>query len=78
MIVDLQIKMMHFVLYKKTITWEKIIRLFLDNIYKYHELRDDIRPNQEHQFVFKILKIVFLNFEGGHEGFLLFILRIMA
>ena len=32
-IVDWLIKMTHFIPYKKTMTWEKTIRLFMDNIY---------------------------------------------
>jgi hypothetical protein len=41
-VVDQLMKMAHFMPYNKTITGEKIARLFMDNIYKYHGLPDDI------------------------------------
>ena len=56
--------MAHFVPCKKTITGEDTAKLFIDNIYQYHGLPDDIVSDRGPQFVskfwqslFKILKV---------------------
>jgi hypothetical protein len=41
-VVDPLTKMAHFMPHNKTVTCEEIARLFMDNIYKYHGLHDDI------------------------------------
>jgi hypothetical protein len=41
-VVDRLTKMAHFMQYNKTIIGEETARLFMDNIYKYHGLHDDI------------------------------------
>jgi hypothetical protein len=46
-------KMAHFVPYKKIITGGEIARLFMDNVYRYHGLHDDIISNRGRQFVSK-------------------------
>jgi hypothetical protein len=41
-IIDQLTKMAHFVPCKKTITKEETTRLFVDNVFQYYGLRDDI------------------------------------
>ena len=41
-VVDRLTKMAYFMLYNKTVTGEETARLFIDNVYKYHGLSDDI------------------------------------
>jgi hypothetical protein len=64
LVVDHLIKMAHFIPCNKTITCEETTRLFMDNIYKYHGLLDDIISDCGSQFtskfwqsLFKILKV---------------------
>jgi hypothetical protein len=63
-VVDRLTKMAHFMPCNKTVTDEKTARLFMDNIYKYHGLLDDIISDRGSQFtskfwqtLFKILKV---------------------
>jgi hypothetical protein len=63
-VVDRLTKMAHFMPCNKTITCEEIARLFMDNIYKYRSLLDDIISDRGSQFtskfwqsLFKILKV---------------------
>jgi hypothetical protein len=58
-VVDRLTKMAHFAPYKKTITGEQMARLFLDNIYRYHGLSDDIILDQGPQFVSKFWRSFF-------------------
>ena len=44
-VVDQLIKMAHFMPCNKMVTSEEIARLFIDNIYKYYNLADDIISN---------------------------------
>jgi hypothetical protein len=41
-VVDRLTKMAYFMPYNKTVTGEETMRLFMDNIYKYHGLPNDI------------------------------------
>jgi hypothetical protein len=63
-VVDRLTKMAHLIPYNKIVTCEETMRLFIDNIYKYHDLLDDIISDCGSQFtlkfwqsLFKILKI---------------------
>jgi transposase InsO family protein len=63
-VVDRLTKMAHFMPCNKTVTDEEIARSFMDNIYKYHGLPNDIISDCGSQFtsnfwqlLFKILKI---------------------
>jgi hypothetical protein len=63
-VVDQLTKMAHFMPYKKMVISEEIVRLFMDNIYKYHGLPDNIIFDCGSQFIskfwqslFKILKV---------------------
>ena len=47
-IVDQLTMMAFFVPYKKTITWEEIARLFVNNVYQYLRLFDDTYQIQDH------------------------------
>jgi hypothetical protein len=58
-IVDRLTKMAYFVLYKKTITGEETVRLFVDNVYRYCGLPNDIILDQGPQFVSKFWKSLF-------------------
>jgi len=58
-IVDRFSKMTHFVPCKKTITSKETTRLFIDNIYRYHGLPDDIVSDCGSQFVFKFWQSLF-------------------
>jgi hypothetical protein len=58
-IVDRLIKMAHFVPCKKTITWEEIARLFVDNVYRYRGLPDDIISDRGPQFISKFWRSLF-------------------
>ena len=58
-IVDRFSKMAHFVLCKKIIIGEDKAKLFIDNIYRYHELPDDIVFYCGPQFVSKFWQSVF-------------------
>ena len=51
--------MAHFVPYKKTITNEDTANLFIDNIYRYHRLPDDIVSDRGPQFVSKFWQSLF-------------------
>ena len=51
--------MAHFVPCKKIITGEDTAKLFIDNIYGYHGLPDDIVSDQGPQFVFKFWQSLF-------------------
>jgi hypothetical protein len=64
MVVDRLTKMAHFMPYNKMVTGEETVRLFMDNIYKYHGLHDDIisdcgshMTSKFWQPLFKILKV---------------------
>ena len=52
-------KMAHFVPCKKTITNEDMTKLFIDNIYRYHGLPDDIVSDRGPQFVSKFWQSLF-------------------
>jgi transposase InsO family protein len=63
-VVDRLTKMAYFMPCNKTVTGEETMRLFIDNIYKYYGLPNDIISDRGSQFtskfwqsVFKILKI---------------------
>jgi hypothetical protein len=63
-VVDRLTKMVHFMPCNKTVTGEETARFFMDNIYKYHGLLDDIISDRGSQFtskfwqsLFKILKV---------------------
>jgi hypothetical protein len=63
-VVDRLTKMAHFMPCNKTIIGEETARLFMDNIYKYHGLPDEIISDRGSQFIskfwqslFKILKV---------------------
>ena len=58
-IVDRFIKMTHFIPCNKTITSKETARLFINNIYKYHGLPDDIISNCGMQFVSKFWQSLF-------------------
>jgi len=51
--------MVHFVSYKKTITSKETSRFFIDNIYGYHRLPDDIVSDCGPQFVSKFWQLLF-------------------
>ena len=58
-VVDRLTKMAHFVPCKKTSSSEDTTRLFLDNVYCYHGLPDDIVLDQGTQFVSKFWRFLF-------------------
>jgi hypothetical protein len=58
-LVDRLTKMAHFVPCKKTSSSEDTARLFLDNVYRYHGLPDDIVSDRGTQFVSKFWKSLF-------------------
>ena len=58
-VVDRFSKIAHFVLCKKTITGEDTAKLFIDNIYRYHGLPDDIVSDRGPQFVSKFWQSLF-------------------
>ena len=51
--------MAHFVPCKKIITGEDTAKLFIDNIYRYHGLLDDIVSDRGHEFVSKFWQSLF-------------------
>jgi transposase InsO family protein len=51
--------MVHFVPCTKTITREEIVRLFVDNIYRYLGLHDDIISDRGPQFMSKFWRSLF-------------------
>jgi hypothetical protein len=51
--------MAHFVPCKKTITGEEIARFFVDNVYRYRGLLDDIISDRGPQFVSKFWRSLF-------------------
>lgn len=58
-VVDRLTKMAHFIPCKKTSSSEDTARFFLDNIYRYHGLPDDIISDRGTQFVSKFWKSLF-------------------
>jgi len=52
-VIDQFSKMTHFILYKKTIVGEETTKLFIDNIYCYHGLPNDIIFDYGPQFISK-------------------------
>jgi hypothetical protein len=58
-VVDQLTKMAHFMPYNKTVTDEETAKFFMDNIYKYHGLPDDIISNQGSQFTSKFWQSLF-------------------
>ena len=58
-VVDRLIKMTHFMPCTKTITCEEIMRLIMDNIYKYHGLPDNIISNHGIHFTSKFWQLLF-------------------
>ena len=58
-VVDRLTKMAHFVPYNKIVTGEEIARLFIDNVYKYHGLPDDIISDRGTQFTSKFWQSLF-------------------
>ena len=57
--VDRLTKMAHFVLCNKTVTGEETTQLFIDNVYKYHGLPNDIISDQDTQFTSKFWQSLF-------------------
>jgi hypothetical protein len=62
-VVDRLTKMAHFVPCNKTVTGEETARLFMDNIYKYHGLHDDIIYDRGSQFNSKFWQLLFKIFK---------------
>ena len=58
-VVDRLTKMAHFIPCKKTSSSEDTARLFLDNVYRYHGLPDDIMSDRGTQFVSKFWRSLF-------------------
>ena len=58
-VVDCFTKMAHFIPCNKIVTGEKTARLFMNNIYKYHELPNDIISNHGTQFMSKLWQSLF-------------------
>jgi transposase InsO family protein len=58
-VVDQLTKMAHFVPCNKTITGKEMARLFLENVYKYHGLPDDIISDHGMQFTSKFWQSLF-------------------
>ena len=58
-VVDQLTKMAHFFPCKKTLSSKDIARFFLDNVYRYHGLPDDIVSDRGTQFVSKFWKSLF-------------------
>ena len=58
-VVDRLTKMAHFVPCKKTSSSEDTERLFLDNVYRYHGLPDDIVSDRGTQLVSKFWRSLF-------------------
>jgi hypothetical protein len=58
-VVDRLTKMAHFVPCNKTITCKETTRLFLENVYKYHGLSDDIISDHGTQFTSKFWQSMF-------------------
>ena len=58
-VVDRLTKKAHFVPCNKIVTSEEIARLFIDNVYKYHGLPDDIISNRGTQFTSKFWQSLF-------------------
>ena len=58
-VVDRLTKMAHFVPCNKTVTGEETARLFIDNVYKYHGLPDDIISDRCTQFTSKFWQSLF-------------------
>jgi hypothetical protein len=61
-VVDRLTKMAYFMPYNKTVTGEETMRLFMDNIYKYHGLPNDIISDHGSQFTSKFWKSLFKMF----------------
>jgi hypothetical protein len=61
-VVDQLTKMAHFIPYNKTVTCEETAQLFMDNIYKYHGLPNDIISDHGSQFTSKFWKSLFKMF----------------
>ena len=58
-VVDRLTKMAHFVSCNKTVIGEETARLFIDNMYKYHGLPDDIISDRGTQFTSKFWQSLF-------------------
>ena len=58
-VVDRLTKMTHFVPCNKTVIDEETARLFIDNVYKYHGLPDDIISDRGTQFTFNFWQSIF-------------------
>ena len=58
-VVDRLTKMAHFVPRNKIVTGEETARLFIDNVYKYHGLPDDIISDRGTQFTSKFWQSLF-------------------
>ena len=58
-VVDRLTKMAHFVPCNKTVTGEETARLFVENVYKYHGLPDDIISDRGTQFTSKFWQSLF-------------------
>jgi transposase InsO family protein len=58
-VVDGLTKMAHFIPYNKTVISEETARLFMDNIYKYHGLSDNIIFDHDSQFTLKFWQSLF-------------------
>ena len=68
-VVDWLTKMAHFVSCKKTLSNKDTTKLFLDNVYRYQGLSDDIVSNQGTQFVSKFWRSFFKILKGGYQAF---------
>jgi hypothetical protein len=51
--------MVHFIPINKSIISEKIVKLFLDHVFRYHGLPEDIISNHGPQFASKFWKQIF-------------------
>jgi len=58
-IIDQFSKMAHFIPCKKTITGEETTKLFMDNVYRYHGLLEDIISDWGPQFISKFWQSLF-------------------
>jgi len=58
-VVDRFSKMAHFIPYKKTIIGEETTKVFINNIYRYPGLPDDIISNRRPQYISKFWQLLF-------------------
>jgi hypothetical protein len=77
-IIDQLTKMAYFVPCMNTITGEEIARLFVDNVYRYRRLPDDIISDRGPQFVSKFWRSLFEILKVTLSFLLHFILKLMV